>query len=193
MKKFLICLIFLVGFLEAKFYWGIEAGGTYSQYVENQDFLNKDNKGVRGSVYGAYIGGNFGTEHYFARDSMLFRWFISAGGDVLVGYGDLNLGLDFMGTLYKSETSAFGIFLGIEMSTSFMGNDTGFGGHFRVGMSTLLSSHYRLELYYRMLLGGFSESRELWVSNGNYGGTSFSYYRHYQRSDAVILAYKYVF
>lgn len=189
MKKFLFFLAVLVSFLEARFYWGLEAGGTYTQYLENQDILNKDNKGVRGSVYGAYIGGNFGTEHYFARDSMLFRWFISGGGDVLAGYGDLNLGIDFMGTLYKTESSAFGIFLGVEMSTSFVGGDADFGGHFRVGMSTLFASHYRLELYYRLLLGDFSDHKEIWVSNFGY----LNYYRHYQRSDAVILAYKYVF
>lgn len=179
--------------MEARFYWGIEAGGTYTQYVDSQNSSINEAKGLNGSVYGAYVGGNFGTEHYFARDSLLFRWFISAGGDVLVSYGDLNLGFDFMGSLYKSETSAFGIFLGLEMSTTFIGSDSDFGGHFRVGMSSLFASHYRLELYYRLHLGGFSESREYWVSDGNYGGTNYAYYRHYKRNDALILAYKYVF
>lgn len=193
MKKFFVCLLILVSLAEARFYWGLEAGGTYDYYIDNQDFLNKDNQGKKGSVYGAYVGANFGTEHYFARDSLLFRWFISAGGNVLVGYGDLNLGFDFMGTLFKSETSSFGLFLGIEMSTTFIGSNSDFGGHFRAGMSTMLGSHHRFELYYRLLLGEFNESREYWVSTQPFGGVNYTYYRHYQRSDALILAYKYVF
>ncbi|RDU70928.1 hypothetical protein [Helicobacter brantae] len=193
MKKLIFALFVLASLLEAKFFIGIESGGSYSQYVENQDSLNKSNQGRRGSVYGVYIGANLGTEHYFARDSMLFRWFVGAGGDVRVGYGDLNLGIDFMGTLYKNETSAFGLFLGIEMSTTLIGESSDFGGHVRAGMSTMLGSHHRFELYYRMLLGGFQEEQYYQIGNEPYGSTTFTYYRHYQRSDAVILAYKYVF
>lgn len=193
MRKLVLSMMFLASLVEARFYLGLEAGGTYERYIDNQSLINDNNQGREGSVYGAYVGVNLGTEHYFARDSLLFRWFISGGGNVLVGYGDLNLGLDFMGTLYKSETSAFGIFLGLEMSTSFVNSDSDFGGHLRMGISTMQGDHHRFELYYRMLLGEITESRVYWVDTQPYGGRGYDYYRHYTRSDALIFAYKYVY
>ena len=188
MKRIIFVIVVLLSCVEARFFVGDDGGVSYSMLQKDSDFFGNAKVSDTQYLIGGYIGVNLGSEHYFARDSLLFRWFLSTGGDIGVGYGDLNLGIDFMGTLYKSENSAFGAFIGIEMSTVFMDWVSGFGGAFRVGISAMVEGESRIELYWRKRLGEFS------VDCSRYNADHYEYiYEHYRQNDTVMLGYKKLF
>lgn len=189
MKKIFYVFLLIACFAEARFFVGFDGGVSYSMYQKDNDIFGKAGVIEKKYLYGGYLGVNLGTEHYFARDSLLFRWFLSVGGDVGIAYGDLNLGVDLMGTLYKSDTSAFGLFLGIEMSTVFMDWISGFGGALRLGMSTLFDSQHRIELFWRKRLGEFSVSQTNYIT----GVGLETIYTRYKQNDTIMLAYKRLF
>lgn len=190
MKKIVWVFLIFLSFAQARFFVGFDGGVSYNMSQKDTDMLGKGNVIQTKYSLGGYVGVNLGTEHYLARDSLLFRWFVSTGGDFGLGYGDLNLGIDFMGMLYKGEETAFGVFLGVEMSTVFLDWISGFGGALRLGVSTVVSKNHRLELYWRRRLGEFSTSQTTYL------GVSAGYetiYTHYRQNDTLIFGYKKLF
>lgn len=206
MKKIintLILVLSLSAVAEARFFLGVDAN-----YIPKNIVDENGGKVVLKHLFEA--GVNLGTEHYFGASNIVgMRWFLGASvgnkilgprlmNDGLLAKNDrvftigLQLGIDVLVDIIKSENVDFGLFAGLDGGLGFMGpgiqkevfgSARGFPLSSRIGLTLKLASHHRLETTLGIPLYTFSAGKDS-------TGKDIELYR---KNLIVSLGYKFVF
>lgn len=195
----LILVLSLSAVAEARFFLGVDAN-----YIPKNTISKNGNEAVFKHLFEA--GVNLGTEHYFGADSMIgMRWFLGvnvgnkifgarAEDDGLFAKNDrlfvmgVDLGIDVLIDIIKSEDISFGLFAGLNGGLSLARDQIiraelqslgiGFPLASRIGLTLKLADHHRLETTLGIPLYTFSAGKDIEL---------------YRKNLIVSLGYKFVF
>lgn len=203
------CLAFLASssLLWGRFYMGVEGG-----YLGNQAIFESETKATPKVETEKKLKGNggfgsliFGTEHFFGRNYYGIRWGLSAGygqtkssdsqwGDITYRSLWAGASFDMVYNFYATETFMTGLFTGVEYDFVLLepkekidfAINTKINTHnlaVRVGLSTLLGNHHRLELMAKI---------PVWMKERSKTIATSEYEFKYEYIQGL-LAYKFVF